>query len=230
MKDFNGIEIYNRVVGLQEKDEPFYKFAIRINTSVNTIKDWKRGYRVPSFDKLKELSNLLEVSFNWLAFGIGPQRIDLQDETTYTVLRELDVLGDIEDLVSIPKISVRLADETGELVYLYIEKAYQFYKSWLVEAGLNPEHLVVVEVYDSSMEPALFRGDTVLIDIHKKDIIKGKMFAVGIDNVLKIRSLMKRSNGTVEIEQYGLDPLVEEYRLDDLIIIGQVVWLGRVLV
>jgi phage repressor protein C with HTH and peptisase S24 domain len=65
-------------------------------------------------------------------------------------------------------------------------------KSWLDKRGLDPKSLVARKVTGSSMEPALFDGDKILINTDSNEPRNGRVFAVVLDGNLCVKRLKKK--------------------------------------
>ena len=69
--------VWIRLSSFQDTDkqppEPERQFAIRIGVKPETLRSWRRGYE-PHLSTLERIAERLDVSFWWLAFGIGPKQ------------------------------------------------------------------------------------------------------------------------------------------------------------
>ena len=115
----------------------------------------------PKIDKLVEVARVLKVELDWLIHGIGdvegtPPFIENPDDT----------------FVAIAHAGVRPSMGGGAVVLEEHEasgRAYHFRKSW-IRNGLkaSPSQLRIMTVEGDSMEPTLFEGDTILVDMTKR--------------------------------------------------------------
>lgn len=115
----------------------------------------------PGLDRLYPVSSVLKVDIEWLIHGIGdvegaPPFIENPDDT----------------FVAIAHAGVRPSMGGGAVVREDEEapgRAYHFRKSW-IKYGLkaSPSQLRIMKVEGDSMEPTLFDGDTVLVDMTRK--------------------------------------------------------------
>ena len=120
-----------------------------------------------------------------------------------------------------------------------------FRKDWLLQHGLDKEHLACITAREDSMEPTIRSGDTLLISVYfhnegtqdKQRLVLGLkrrdragkegIFVLRIDGSLIVKRLqpdpgkgyMVRSDSP----EYG--PLNRETK--DVDIVGRVVWIGR---
>ena len=115
----------------------------------------------PGLDRLIEVARVLKVEVEWLIHGIG----DIEGPLPF--LENPD-----ETFVPITQAGVRPSMGGGYValeVYDEPARAYHFRKSW-IKQGLkaSPSQLRIMKVEGDSMEPTLFDGDTVLVDMDRK--------------------------------------------------------------
>ena len=115
----------------------------------------------PGLDRLIEVARVLKVEVEWLIHGIG----DIEGPLPF--LENPD-----ETFVPITQAGVRPSMGGGSValeVYDEPARAYHFRKSW-IKQGLkaSPSQLRIMKVEGDSMEPTLFDGDTVLVDMDRK--------------------------------------------------------------
>lgn len=65
-----------------------------------------------------------------------------------------------------------------------------FLRSWFLEHRYNPERLIACKVKGSSMEPNLFSGDVVIVNMDSIKPIDGKVFAVNYEGELVIKRMV----------------------------------------
>lgn len=115
----------------------------------------------PGLDRLMEVARVLKVEVEWLIHGIG----DVEGPSPF--LENPD-----ETFVPIAQALVRPSMGGGSVAleeYDEPSRAYHFRKSW-IKQGLkaSPSQLRIMKVEGDSMEPTLFDGDTVLVDMDRK--------------------------------------------------------------
>lgn len=95
----------------------------------------------------------------------------------------------------------------------------------------SPEHLAIIGVVGSSMQPTLNHGDVVMVDMTKTDIDFDGMFVVRIGEALKVkrvsygakrRSIIVRSDNPNKLQF----PDEEYFQGDDIQVVGRVAWIG----
>lgn len=82
------------------------------------------------------------------------------------------------------------------------------------------------------MEPTIFGGDSLIIDLSKKNIIDGVIYCIRLDGQLLIKRLQRLSRDTVGIvsdnQKYKPREVSLNTNIDDFSIIGEVKWWGRI--
>lgn len=99
----------------------------------------------------------------------------------------------------------------------------------LQRKGLNPANLSAIQVNGDSMEPLLDDGDTVLID-HTRCSLEGEgIYVIHLDDHLYAKRLQRQFDGALHIiseNKAYRDMVVPKEQLNELQIIGRVVWAG----
>ncbi|HHY0486650.1 TPA: XRE family transcriptional regulator [Vibrio parahaemolyticus] len=174
-----------------------------------------------SSSRIKEIAEYLGVNRVWLEFG------DQEDE----VIGPFDLWSgnqeDEEDEVSIPFMKdTELAAGNGlEPSPDYNGFKLKFARSTLRRLGVEPHNAVCVSVKGDSMEPVLKDGSTVGIDRSKKSIIDGKMYAVSVRGLLKIKVLAQLSADKVRVKSYNSEEYPDEdVDINDITVEGRVFW------
>lgn len=158
----------------------------------------------PSYENLDSLASCLGATMNdfFEYAALPPEQIQREakqflDHQAYEML-ELGYAPIDEQLISIPELDVRLCAGTGgfEVQRVPEESGESVYykKSWLTKRGYKPENLVRLSVTGSSMEPALFDGDKVTLNLASKTPKNGFAFAVMLDGQPAIKRMLKRNN------------------------------------
>lgn len=107
-----------------------------------------------------------------------------------------------------------------------------FFPERLVRAQLNavPEDLRAMEVEGQSMEPLLYSGDQVLVDLRKRNPSQPGAFAL-FDGFGLVVKLVERVTNTdpPRLKVFSANPLYQakEYAADEVHIQGRVVWFAR---
>lgn len=170
-------------------------FAKAVGVSAPTVTDWVRGgIKELTADNARKVCKVLNLNMTWLLTGRGPMRpggIVAVDEN----------IDAPDDLVKIPvkKVGLRATNDTASGFAIHFEedetvKPMYYRKDWLEENGYRADALIARQVRGSSMEPALYDGDKVLINLDSKTPKNGVAFAVFIDGQPCIKRL-KRMGG-----------------------------------
>lgn len=115
-----------------------------------------------------------------------------------------------------------LSEQMGEM--------YSFRKDWLRRVASSPKNAVLMNVKGDSMFPSIKNGDTVLIDIGRRHVYDGNIYALRLDETIVVKRLsllpgnriMILSDNKAEYPPYDAEA-------KDIHVIGQVVWLARAL-
>ncbi len=133
---------------------------------------------------------------------------------------------------NIPKVKARLCDRGGSFeVDPTIKSNYAFRSDWLHKKG-NPQEMVLMDVMGDSMEPVIEEGDTVLIDQSQKEILAGRIYAVGVDDTVMVKRIEKHPGRLVLISTNPrYTPLyLQGDELEAIRLIGAIIWVCRELI
>ncbi len=64
-------------------------------------------------------------------------------------------------------------------------------KNWADRRGYNPEHLLAIDVKGESMEPTLYEGDTVVINLADKKPVDNGVFAINYDGEAVVKRMSR---------------------------------------
>ena len=64
-----------------------------------------------------------------------------------------------------------------------------------MQEGINPEQARCFKVHGESMEPFLYDGDTVLVNLSEREIINGKVYAIRYGDELRIKRVYRKIDG-----------------------------------
>lgn len=162
------------------------------------------GKQGPATQTLKKLAAACEVSFQWLVDGAGRERGVGPEGAMSGVLEP-----NIENLFVLPKNSragkaggpvrirkVRLrssakgtefagqADKrSGDEVYLG--------KEWLQTRGYDDQALIALAMEGDSMEPGLYAGDILVVNLSDRQPHDGEVFVLAYEGTVLIRRLVR---------------------------------------
>ena len=158
-------------------------------------------------------------------FGLNPQWIDSGVGNVFISTRSQ---SDVE-FKYIPKVAARLSAGTGSFESDdYITDYLSFQTKWLAGKGAA-NHMVAMEVFGQSMEPAIKEGDTVLIDQSQNSIIAGTIYAVGVEDTILIKRVEKHPDKLVlTSDNKDYEPIyLKREETDKVRIIGKIIWSCR---
>lgn len=218
----------NRIVEAREElDISKAELARRVGVTRATVSMWESG-QIESLkdDHLLQLAELLDLNPKWLNCGKGPRRAPGKagaraegPAASYTFVTR--VYG--------PMLSAgggRVSWEHEE-----IDSSHAFRRDWLKRKGLAVKDCRIISVEGESMAPFLCTGDVVLVNKADRAIRNGEVYAIAVDDELRVKRLSRRADGAVEIHsdnpapEYAME-LVAADAIERLQIIGRVVWRG----
>ena len=139
---------------------------------------------------------------------------------------------DREEFGLVPLSAARLSAGGGAFVITEnIRAYYAFRKEWLHRVTSSPRQVILMVVEGDSMAPTICQGDTVLIDVGRRHIYPGRIYALGIDDTIMIKRLDPMMDGSVRVisdSRADYPPQIVDRRT--LRVIGQVIWYARELV
>ncbi len=121
-----------------------------------------------------------------------------------------------EGSLSIPKSKISFSAGNGHIAhYESIDDAEPaiYRSSWFQKHRINPKNVKIFEVTGDSMEPFVFSGETVLINLAENDVnnIKdGDIYAIRYGDDLRIKRLYKKLDGTLVLRSYNPEYKDEE--------------------
>ena len=208
------------------------------------IRNMRRG-SIPSVERFRALCDVLK-----LEFYVGPMRpqslastdTSNEKEAMTSMLQEIISrlppqrktaepimsyeIPKLDNVYQIPVFEMGVAiNETSIRKNEQIESYMPFQKSWFDEHGLNPEHCVIVQVRDNSMEPTIANRSMVLVDSSRYRRRVGHIYAISIGDYTIIKRLAK-SKGRWQLvsdhPKWKSEPCPTSAE-----IIGEVKWMAR---
>lgn len=183
-----------------------------------TLEYYLTGQREPKVARCVEIAKAVGVDIGWLASGDGDKHrgtVAASEESRYVYVPLYDAYcsGGHGSWNEGARVLTKLAFT-----------AYSFRKK-----GLDPTRLSAIRVDGDSMLGLLNDGDTVLID-HGRNSLEGEaVYVIHLDDHLYAKRLQRQFDGSIHIiseNKAYKDMVVPKERLNDLRIIGRVVWAG----
>lgn len=140
-----------------------------------------------------------------------------------------------EDCLSIP-VRGDVYASMGYGVTIYDEKqtgTYQISGKLANDLGINPQKTEMIFVSGDSMLPTIEGGDSLLVDLNRKEIYDGRIYCVRIDGQLYAKRLQKIPPTKIIVisdnQKYQSFEIDFSKQIDfDFEIIGEIRWWGRV--
>ena len=185
-----------------------------------TLEYYMTGQSEPKVARCVDIAKAVGVDVAWLASGEGDkmrgtstQAPPADDKYAYVTLYDAHCSAGHGSWSDGAKILTMLAFTTYSLR----------------KQGLDPAKLSAIRVDGDSMEGLLRDGDTVMID-HRRSSLEGEaVYVIRLDDHLYAKRLQRQFDGSIQIisENKAYQGMaVPKERLNDLEIIGRVVWAG----
>jgi phage repressor protein C with HTH and peptisase S24 domain len=161
------------------------ELAKRAGVNQSIIGGLESGHRKKS-SYIPDIAHILGVESLWLASGRGPKKrknpelIDLESHPDLAPVRRVM----ISVQAGISGYAIELQEEDGPPIF--------FRRDWLRARSLHPENLAAVRVKGRSMEPGLWDGDLVVINLADKDPVDGEVFSVNFEGEPVIKRMSRR--------------------------------------
>lgn len=168
--------------------------------------------KAESSRKLVEIAEVLGCTPEWLQKGF---MTPLAPDTGYA---------------QIPVFDVALAAGSG--THIDMERVTDWVpisREWIQDQQFTKDRLVVVTVSGDSMTPRLHDGDMLLVNTAEKQPVSGNIYAIAVDNELRVKRLMKRMDGSWIISSDNKsnpayqDETISHHNFEQLRIIGRAV-------
>lgn len=185
-----------------------------------TLEYYLTGQSEPKVARCVEIAKAVGVDIGWLASGEGAK------------LRGVPASVEVDDdkYAYVPLYDARCSAGHGawsdgaKVLTMLAFTAYSLRKQ-----GLEPSKLSAIRVDGDSMEGLLSDGDTVMID-HSRSSLEGEaVYVIRLDDHLYAKRLQRQFDGSIHIiseNKAYRDMVVPKERLNDLDIVGRVVWAG----
>jgi len=196
------------------------EFADLFGVTRNTIQRYENEERTPDGVFIAALCNYFKIRSDWLVLGEEPrQKEALKPDRSM-------------DYDYIPMVEAKLSAGGGSFVESEgVQGFYAFRKDWLSRVTTSVRGLVLMRVTGDSMYPTIQENDTVLVDLNRREVKEGKIYAIRYDHTVIIKRLAYRpGEKLVVISDNKTDYEPYEVAVKDLHIIGQVIFFSRSLI
>lgn len=235
MKDENGINdpILEQAIGslpdrLKElmNGRSIRLYAKKVGVSEGTVRGYLRG-TPPKLLELIKIAREANTNLEWLCTGEGPKH---PGETPgQAVMHSFAEFNEEYALIDGYHTQVSTGHGTS-WDDQPVQRRLAFRHKWLRFRNLRPETLKVLFAKGDSMEPTIHSGDSILVDTSVHQLTDGAIFVLSLGGDLYAKRLQKRVDGGIEVisdnREYS-NQVVAASELDQLHIIGKVVWIGK---
>ncbi|MBD3730408.1 MAG: S24 family peptidase [Sphingomonadales bacterium] len=157
-------------------------------------------------------------------FGVGEAELGAPEGISYGLADSPRTQR--SDFVDIPRLPLGASAGPGALA---AEEApfdsFRFSRRWLREQGLEPGMLSAIAVEGDSMEPLLRDGDEILVDRTPRPLRDG-IHVLRLGDALLVKRVTSGGAGRVTLLSQNLAYPPVEVALDEVEVIGRVVWKG----
>lgn len=185
---------------LKEKNLKQADIARSTGKSTAAVTKWLRGENIPKAENLKAIAKLLEVSDEWLLTGKNLTVLDSQDLQPLSEWEETTPIE--EDEIEIPFFQNFSFDcgsgSVGEALKAQ-SQALRISKATLRDLGIEKENALATGASGDSMKPTIKDGDTIYLDLGRKTIKDGKIFAICHGGLFVAKRLYNLPMGGVRI-------------------------------
>ncbi|MBD5626202.1 MAG: helix-turn-helix transcriptional regulator [Desulfovibrio sp.] len=199
-------------LGLRKPD-----VATAVGVSLTTIQQYENG-QFPRGELAMRLADTLRCTLDWLLAGRGDPEGGIVDTPETR-------------LVMVPMVEARLSAGTGSFeTGGEVLRHYAFRWDFLRRKG-NPARMALLRVSGDSMQPLILNNDVVLIDQSQNDPIPGRIYAVGVEDMVYLKTVNavpgKIILTSVNPDYAPIEAPTDEQLADLVRIIGRAVWVGR---
>ena len=206
-------------------------FASKIEISKGSLGRYERDENSPSADVLLKICSKADISVEWLLTGSGSMKTGTAIPTepapsSQSFLKERD-----SEFVAVPMVEARLSAGGGSFETSgLLERCYSFRRNFLHRLG-QPSQMVLMRVDGDSMEPELQDGDIVLLDQSQSAPRPGKIYAVGVEDMVYLKQIDK-APGKLILRSLNpvytpLEVEITEQLEQTVRIIGRAIWWCR---
>ncbi|MBE0367147.1 helix-turn-helix transcriptional regulator [Pseudoalteromonas aurantia] len=211
------------------KPDSIRTFASKIGVSEGTLRRILKG-EDPKLSITERIARESNTDFLWLVKGEGEQS---QDSLASPLLSQSVVNVDEfqEKFVLVPGYHISVSTGYGAFNdAALVERHLAFRKKWIDYKNLDKSQLAVVFAKGDSMEPTIHNNNTILVDLSDKKLSEGLIYVVRLGEELYAKRLQQYIDGSVRLisdnKEY-VEQHVQAHELDQLEIIGKVVWIGK---
>lgn len=193
----------------------------------------KGASKAPSATNIERLSRHWLASVEWILHGKGDAPLPRDQQVNAGRLPVFETKTDLDPSepgdIQVDVLDLELSAGDGIAAPEFLETRYRhtYSEAWRLKKGVKSgEKLYRVPVRGNSMFPVLGNGDMVLVRPADRAIVDMSTYAIVVAGQLKVKKLVRRRDGGLEIvscnPEYRTE-LVPAEELDTVHIIGRVI-------
>ncbi|MFB9995689.1 XRE family transcriptional regulator [Providencia rustigianii] len=205
--------------------------AEKVGVSQQSIQKIEAG-QTNSPRRISDIAKAVNVSAQWLQFGTRDGN-GLKTEFEVKEWEDIPNCSDV-DFVDIPVLDIELAAGGGSNAEIIEseEYTYPFRRDELRKYGVSASNARIVKIIGNSLYPVLNSGDLVAVDVSKRDIKDGDLYAIRDGVLLRVKILVYRPDGGIIIRSFNKDEYPDEQLPRNeaaarVHVIGRVFWSSR---
>ncbi|MEJ6474045.1 XRE family transcriptional regulator [Pseudoalteromonas piscicida] len=211
------------------KPDSIRAFALKIDVSEGTLRRILKG-EDPKLSVIERIAKQANVDLMWLVTGVP---IDCNSQSPI-VQQSISLDEFNEDFIVVPGYHVSVSTGYGAFNQnAEVARYLAFRKKWIEFKNLDKSQLVVVFAKGDSMEPTIHNNNTILVDLSDKKLSEGLIYVVRLGEELYAKRLQQNFDGSVRLisdnKEYK-EQVVMPNELEQLEILGKVVWIGKDLI
>lgn len=235
----------------KEKSLTQAEIAEKLGVNIKTIIFWETGKNLPSQKNIETICNILNVTFEYFYDSDDLYHIPNSKYYKLDAIKHLNPNGifnkcynesntveikntiksQTDDTTIIERIHINPSCGNGTIVLDEVEIEPIKLSTNLITNILKaskPENLKIFRASGDSMEPTIFDGDMLLVDIGRTDYHNSGIFVITVNNDWKCKRLNKKINGDLEIisdnkNKYEVEIKHQTDEDIEIIIIGRVI-------
>jgi phage repressor protein C with HTH and peptisase S24 domain len=227
----DGIGLFSERLIYLIGDESVRSFGRRVEISDGTLRKYLQHNTEPSLSRLVRIAHECGVTIEWLATGEGKTYLSDDDSDSNSICRSVVLAEFDEEYSLIPGYHINVSTGHGTFSDEHsVMRHLAFRTKWLKYRNFETKKLAVVFTKGDSMEPTIHTNNTLLVNMDDTTLTDGSIFVLRLGDELYAKRLQKRFDGAVELisdnKEYK-DQIVKPNEIDNLEIIGKVVWVGK---
>lgn len=211
---------------------PANRFAREVSVGESLIRKYLAG-ATPGVDKVVAIAEAKEVSLDWLARGVGPMKLDLQEDAPASGggMLMIPQAGSAEGFALVPRLDIQASAGNGRVALSEEPLEYlAFQAAWLRGRGINPASARILTARGDSMEETIRDGDVLLVDTSIDRVRDNSIYVVILGDMVLVKRIHGRINGSLQLisdnPRYPAEE-VPKGEVDQLHVAGRVAWYGR---